>query len=61
MTRTRSKNNINTLIIENAKLLQADNQVMKETLLQIHEALANDSILEQKEEMLDKIQKALKL
>lgn len=61
MTRTRSKNNINTLIIENAKLLQADNQVMKETLLQIHEALANDSIFEQKEEMLDKIQKALKL
>lgn len=61
MTRTRNKTNINTLIIENAKLLQADNQVMKETLLKIHEALANDSILEQKEEMLDKIQKALKL
>tara|TARA_Y100000588_G_scaffold48899_1_gene46045 strand:+ start:11213 stop:11392 length:180 start_codon:yes stop_codon:yes gene_type:complete len=58
---TRSKSNINTLIVENAKLLQADNQVMKETLLQIHEALANDSILEQKEEILDKIQKALKL
>ncbi len=58
---TRSKSNINTLIVENAKLLQADNQVIKETLLQIHEALANDSILEQKEEILDKIQKALKL
>ena len=42
---TRSKSNINTLIVENAKLLQADNQVIKETLLQIHEALANDSIL----------------
>jgi len=58
---TRSKSNINTLIVENAKLLQADNQVIKETLLQVHEALANDSILEQKEEILDKIQKALKL
>tara|TARA_B100000073_G_C23725039_1_gene568986 strand:+ start:2035 stop:2220 length:186 start_codon:yes stop_codon:yes gene_type:complete len=61
MARTRNKNNINTLIVENAKLLQADHKAMKETLLQIHEALAGGSIIEQKEELLDKIQKVLKL
>lgn len=61
MQRSRNNTNINKLIIQNAKLLQADNKSMKEVLLQIHKSLANDSILDKKEDFLLKIEKSLKL
>lgn len=61
MSRTRNKTNVNKLIIENAKLLQADNNAMREKLLKIQELLDNRYRFDTKEELINQIEKILKL